>query len=361
MRILALALTAALVATACGGTTLAPTPTPRIVQATTVVATAAVSSSPAPAPVTLKWGSISSASDSALFIAEAKGYFAQQGITLDTQVFTTAANMVGPLGQDQIQVGGGVVGAGLFNAIARGINIKIVGDKGDLDPGNGFEAIVVRTQLADRVKGPTDLKGRTYAMASLDITPEVTLNTYLGTGGLTVKDVNIVTLGFPDMQSALETGRIDAAGPIEPWLTKIVEAGVAKVLVRSDEITPGQQQSVLLFSEQFAKRRDVAVRFMVAYLEGARFYNDAFVKKDPAKRAEAARILAKATKLDPALFAKMTMPGIDPNGKVNVDWLQKDQQYFVGKGTQAKAVDLSTAVDPSFASDAVTILGGPYQ
>lgn len=314
-----------------------------------------------PTPVTLKWGSISSASDSALIIAEAKGYFTEQGITLDTQVFTTAANMVGPLGQDQIQVGGGVVGAGLFNAIARGINIKIVGDKGNLDPGNGFEAIVVRKQLADRIKGPADLKGRTYAMASLDITPEVTLDTYLRKGGLTVKDVNIVTLGFPDMQNALETGKIDAAGPIEPWLTKILDAGTAKLLVRSDEITPGQQQSVLLFSEQFAKRRDVAVRFMTAYLKGARFYNDAFVKKDPATRAEAAQILAKATKLDAALFDKMTMPGVDPNGKVDVDWLQKDQQYFVAKGTQTKAIDLSTAVDPSFAADAVKFLGGPYK
>lgn len=352
MRRLSLTTIAVLVLAACAGTA-APSPT----------ATASVTgAAPTPTPVTLKWGSISSASDSALFIAEAKGYFKEQGITLDTQVFTTAANMVAPLGQNQLQVGGGVVGAGLFNAIGRGINIKIVGDKGNLDAGNGFEGIVVRKQLADTIKGPADLKGKMYAMASLDITPEVTLDTYLRQAGLTIKDVNIVPLGFADMQNALETGKIDAAGPIEPWLTRILDSGVAKLLVRSDAITPGQQQSVLLFSEQFAtQQKDVAVRFMVAYLKGARFYNDAFVKKDPAKRVEAADILSKATKFDAALFEKMTMPGIDPDGKVDVGWLQKDQQYFVAKGTQQKAVDLGTTVDPSFAEQAVKILGGPYK
>src|SRR4051812_11011748 len=41
------------------------------------------------APVTLAWGSTSGAGDSLLAIAQAKGYFAEQGITLDAQQFAT--------------------------------------------------------------------------------------------------------------------------------------------------------------------------------------------------------------------------------------------------------------------------------
>ncbi len=96
---------------------------------------------------------------------------------------------------------------------------------------------------------------------------------------------------------------------------------------------------------------------MIAYLKGARLYNDAFTKKDPKARAEVIDILAKATKLDPPLFETMFVPGIDPNGKVNVKSLEEVQKYFLAKGSQQTAVDLSKVVDMSFATDAVKQLG----
>ncbi len=95
------------------------------------------------------------------------------------------------------------------------------------------------------------------------------------------------------------------------------------MLVRNYAVTPGHQIAVVLYSEKFAKQREPAVRFMKAYILGARFYNDAFVKKQIAKRAEAIEILAKATKIDPALFDTMVLPGINPAGRVNLDSLPR--------------------------------------
>src|SRR5205823_5420823 len=161
----------------------------------------------------------SGAGDGVLSIAQAKGYFAELGITLEAQQFATATQMVAPLSQNQLQVAGGTIGSGLFNAIGRGIAIRIVGDKGSLHPGHGYQAIVVRTLLVDEIRGSADLKGRTYALASPDVAGEVNLDAYLRQGGLTVKDLNLVMLPFPDMQAALESGKVDAADPIEPWLT----------------------------------------------------------------------------------------------------------------------------------------------
>src|SRR5262245_34983328 len=128
-------------------------------------------------------------------------------------------------------------------------------------------------------------------------------------------------------------------------------------MTRTDTIVPGEQTAVILFSEKLAKQKDVAVRFMKAYLKGARFYTDAFDKKDPAKRKEAVDILAKATKLDAALIERLVVPGLDPNGAVNVKSLDAAQQYFVQKGSQTKAADMSKVVDTSFAEDAVKELG----
>jgi len=345
-----LGILAVLVDACAGGTSVGPSPT----AAPSAPASAALT------PVTLKVGQVGGISDGAIYIADAKGYFKEQGITLESTPFASAAQMVAPLGTDELQIGGGALSAGLFNAIGRGVGMFIVADKGNLNPGNGYEAIVVRKELADTIKGPKDLKGRTVAISAFDITPEVTLDAYMRQGGLTVKDVNLVAVAHPDMLQALKNGSIDAGLPIEPHVSRIIAAGGGGILVPDDAVTPGHQTAVVLFSEKFAQQRDVAVRFMKAYIQGARFYNDAFVKKDGAKRAEAVVILAKATKLDVALFDAMVMPGIDPTGKVNLDSIREIQTWFVAKGSQQKLIDLAKAVDLSFADAAVRQLG-PYK
>jgi NitT/TauT family transport system substrate-binding protein len=334
-------------ANACGGGASPQAATP----------TTAASAPATPAPVTLKIGQVGGISDAAIYIADAKGFFSEQGITIESSSFASAALMVAPLGTGDLQIGGGASSAGLFNAIGRGVGLLIVADKGNLSPGHGYEAIVVRSELAGQIKGPKDLRGRTIAVSARDITPEVTLDTYLRSGGLTIKDVNVVTVPHADMLLALKNGSIDAGLPIEPVVSRIVGAGVGSVLVRDDAVTPGHQTAVVLYSEAIAKRRDVAVRFMVAYLKGARFYNDAFDKRDAAKRAEAVAILSKATSVTPALFETMVMPGIDPNGRVNTKSLAEIQDWFVQKGSQLKAIDLSRAVDTSFSEEAVKQLG----
>jgi NitT/TauT family transport system substrate-binding protein len=308
----------------------------------------------------IKIGQVGGISDAPIYIANAKGYFKDQGIALESLPFPSAAQMVAPLGIGELQVGAGATSAGLFNAIGRGVGLVIVADKGNLDPGHGYEAIVVRKELAETIRRPKDLKGRTVAISARDIGPEVTLDAYLRRDGLTEKDVNLVTVPHVDMLQALKHGSIDAGLPIEPTVSRIVAAGVGTILVRDDAVTPGHQIAVLLFSERFAIRREPAVRFMKAYILGARFYNDAFVKKQTARRAEAIEILAKATNVDPALFDTMVLPGINPSGRVNLDSLREIQNWFVAKGSQQKFIELSKAVDLSFSDEAVRQLG-PYQ
>ncbi len=348
-RVLGLLLALTLLAIACAPASTASSPTP-----------VAASATATPAPVTVKIGQVGGLSDAAMYIADAKGFFREQGIVLESSSFASAATMVAPLGTGELLVGGGASSAGLFNAMGRGIGIKIVADKGNLNPGNGYEAIIVRSELANAVKGPKDLKGRKIAISARDITPEVTLDTYLRQAGLTIKDVEVVTIAHVDMLQALKTGAIDAGVPIEPSLTRIVDAGVGKILTRDDTVTPGHQTAVILYSQKFAEQRDLAVRFMLAYLKGARFYNDAFAKKDAKARAEAVAILAKATNIDAALFERMVLPGIDPDGKVNLGSLREIEDWFVAKGTQQKFIDLATAVDLSFVEEAAKRLG-PYR
>src|SRR5258708_4317510 len=103
---------------------------PSVSTAAASAAPSVAAASPTFAPVTVKFGQVGGLSDAAIFLADAKGYFKAQGITFESTPFASAALMVAPLSTNEIQVGGGAPSAGLFNAVDRGINLKIVADKG---------------------------------------------------------------------------------------------------------------------------------------------------------------------------------------------------------------------------------------
>ncbi len=313
-----------------------------------------------PAPVRLHVGVPGVVADAAFFIGDARGYFKEEGIELDVSTFPSAADMIAPLGRGQLDVGGGAASAGLMNAITRDVPLKIVADKGSIQPGHGYEALVVRKELWTKgtFKAPADLRGKTVALSARNITPEVTLGTFLQTGGLGIQDIRIVTMPFPDMAAAMANGSIDAAVLTEPFMTNIVEKGIGAIWKREDEIIPKRQISVVLYSPRLQEKPDLARRFMVAYLKGARYYNDAFVKGDAVKKREVTQILMRNTAVkEQAVYDRMIMPLIEPNGRVNVDSLALDQEWYLRSGVQKIRADLSKVVDQQFADWAVRRLG----
>src|SRR5258707_7348716 len=65
-------------------------------------------------------------SDVGYYVADAMGYFRDEGIEVTMTPFNSAAQMMAPLGVGDLDVGGGTVSAGFYNSIGRGIATKIV-------------------------------------------------------------------------------------------------------------------------------------------------------------------------------------------------------------------------------------------
>ena len=57
----------------------------------------------------------------------------------------------------------------------------------------------------------------------------------------------------------------------------------------------------------------------------------------------------------------MSPVGLNPDGKINLASLADQQKFYIASGSQTKAVDLNKLVDPTFAQNAVKLLGGPYK
>jgi NitT/TauT family transport system substrate-binding protein len=307
---------------------------------------------------------MNSASDAGFFVAEERGHFREQGLSVEFVTFGAAAQMLGPLGAAQIDAGGTALTPGYLNAFARGIRVFVVADKGNTSPGWGYQGVLARKALVDggTIRGPADLRGRKIGIPSLGSGAEVGLDRFLRTGGIGSRDTELTLLPFPDMPAAMTSGAIDGAITIEPFLTRIEADGSGVVLAREDEYYPGHQVGVVYFSDPFAtERADVARRFMVAYLKAVRDYNDAFRKGDAARRADVVQALIKHTTVkDPALYERMEMPGLNPDGEVNVDSLREDYEFWLANGYQEERVTVTDLVDLSFVRHAVQQLG-PYR
>jgi NitT/TauT family transport system substrate-binding protein len=304
-------------------------------------------------------------SDAAFFIANKKGYFKEQGIRITLVPFDAGPKMIAPLGTGQLDAAAGAISAGLFNAAARGINIKVVADKGSTPPSYDYMPILVRKQLVDsgKVKGFGDLKGLKVAEAAKGGSPGSKLNEALKSAGLGYKDVQIEYLGYPQHVAALGNGAVDASVTTEPSASLAVERGIA-VKFPTDKIYPNQQVAVLLYGGDFIRKApEVAKKFMVAYLKGARFYNGALKGGRFAgpNAAEVISILSADTNIkDPALYKKMVPNGINPDGKLNEASLKKDFQFYKEQGYLEGNSSVEQVVDTSFVKAALKELG-PYQ
>ncbi len=317
-------------------------------------------SSPArtpPAPV--RAGIVNVDGDAPLIIARERGYFADVGITIDLVPFDNLARMVPLLSTGQLEVGGGPAGASLFNAVARGINLKIVADRGSLTPGHGYAAFVVRKDLADAgmVRDFADLRGKKVATSGKGTSSHLVIQQTLQAAGLKDSDWELIELPPGDMVSAMARRAIDAAFLPEPFVTIMQQQGSAVRFKGGDVIAPGEHIAVLLYAGDWAtKNADVARDFMVAYLRGLRDYNAAF-DKGVGKDA-VLDIMTKYTSItDRKLYESMVKSGFDPDGRLDPAKLARQQDWFVLNGFQTQKVDIAKVVDLQYVDHAARVLG----
>jgi NitT/TauT family transport system substrate-binding protein len=311
----------------------------------------------------LNIGVVGTTSDAPFFIADAKGYFKAEGLSVAFIRFDSAAKMVVPLGSGELDVGGGATSSALYNAAKREVNIKIVADKGRTSRGHAFEAFLVRRDLFDtgKVRSFRDLKGLRIAVNSNANSEAVLLDLALRAGGLTMKDIMPIYLGFPQQPAGFQNGALDAAVVAEPFITFILNQGTAVKLMGVDEYAPDFQNAVTLYGAEFAKRKPEAAKgFMRALVRAMRFYNDALKDARLAgpNAEEVIAIMTKyATLKDAAIYRAITSHGVDPDGRVNVASLNQSWQYFRDSGQIDGTITVDDVLDLSFVEAAVEALG----
>lgn len=298
------------------------------------------------------------ASGAGFYIAKEKGYFEDYNIEVEFAQFANSDDMLPALAAGEVDIAGGVSTASFFNAIAQGIDVKIIADKGHNVPGKSYFTFVIGNHMVDVIKDYPDFKGKKIAVSSLNSIDWYMYEEMLKYAGLTEDDVEFVLMGdFGSMLGAIDAGTIDAALNIEPLIAQGVDKGFHVRFGDTTDYAPESQIALVLGSPDFMnKEQDISLRFMAAYLKGVRDYNDAFIKD--IGKGEVIDIMAKHTALkDAALWEKVNVTGLDPDGKMFIDDIKKQYEAYKANGAIRGDIDFDKAIDTSMTEKAIEEIG----
>ncbi|HTD77792.1 MAG TPA: ABC transporter substrate-binding protein, partial [Chloroflexota bacterium] len=255
----------------------------------------------------VKIGATPAIASAGVYIGLDRNYFRDQGIDVEVVNFAGAADMVQSLGASQLDGGNLDAGAGVWNVLGRGIQMRFVADGNHAEKGHTGNAWMIRKDLIDSgaFKDLPDLKGKTVSPIGKGSLIDSQFYRSLEKAGLKDTDVNVQYIAFADCLPAFANKALDAAILTEPFVANAVGQGLAVRWRGLDEVLGNYQGTMLMYSQNFTEqRRDVGNRFMVGYIKGIRDYIDAF--NGGQDYDAVVSLLTKYTNLkDPALYKQI--------------------------------------------------------
>jgi NitT/TauT family transport system substrate-binding protein len=293
----------------------------RVAVVASLVALAATALASAQAKPTVKIGYIPTDSFAALFLL-ADRHLPAAGVNVETVRLAGGPEIVSQVATGQLQLGGGGMGAAGFNAVVSGLPVEYVAP---LHAGYVEDYFVVRKDLWGKdVKRIADLKGRTVALNIRGAAVEWMLDMALRRDGLTIKDVQVKLMPFPDMVPALESGAVDAAILSEPFPTLAEDKGVAvRPLTKAPGAKPVPITAIFWNKEWVKANPELAQRVMGAYLKAARD----LALGDGWQGDRTIETIVKFTPAKPEILKKARPHAIDANLEMDASVLDSMQKF----------------------------------
>jgi NitT/TauT family transport system substrate-binding protein len=300
-------------------------------------------------PATVKVGNVSSLLFAPLYVAQEKGYFAEQQLTVQLETIQAGQDAMVFLANGQLDFVLAGYSAALFNAVGRGMDVKVIAPMG-IQPKQGDPSpLMVRADLvkSGAVKSVKDLKGKKIASTGGNgATGSYLAARRLAKVGLTLADVEIVNVAVQDQEAALVNKAVDAAIMNEPYSSKTIADGAGTPVDAG--VLAGTNASGLLTSGTMLKdKNDVVVRFTTALMKAARD-----MQGDKFKSDENIKAFQKYTNLKPEQLKQVVPYDFDPNFSIEIP--KQDLASLQEIMTKAGILKLKTPVDIAQVTD-----GGP--
>lgn len=284
-----------------------------------------------------------------ILIAHADSIFAEEGLDVELIQIANSTEGVPALLSGDLDVLPSSANPGLFNAMARGMAVRMVADRGYLDP-NGCTTAALAVP-----------PGRAAATrANPRLVKRISVERQFGTLYMIEKALESVGLSVDSLDTriipplpeaeALGKGQLDAAFVGEPWIARDVSAGKAEVWLPIEQVLPYLQSGYIFFGPNLLTRDpEAGRRFMVAYRRGvARLLEG----KTPANVA----LMVRETGDTPELVRQSCWPSLHADGRIDLASTHEYQRWLQGKGLIPELATTDEMWDPRFLMYADSVL-----
>jgi ABC-type nitrate/sulfonate/bicarbonate transport system substrate-binding protein len=231
-----------------------------------------------------------------VYYAGDMGFFSKAGLDANIQSLQGSSLIIAAMVSGAIDIGFDTLD-GLAAQHQKGIPLVIIAPTHDyLSPGSlHTQALVVPANSP--IQQAKDLTGKTVAVSTLHSLADIGARVLIDQNGGDATTVKFVEVPFPALPAALDSGRVDAAWVVEPFIT--VAQKTSRVLAYGfDGISKHFMVGAWVAMQQWANDHpDLVSRFAGAIHDTAVWAN-----KNPQKSGE---ILAKYVKIDPTVIANM--------------------------------------------------------
>lgn len=322
--------------------------------ATTVPETVDIPPFEIPADATVvKFGFLPISIYSPAFVAYEKGYYAEQGLDVQVTPTNSGTDLTVAVATNELNFALTGVGPAFWNAINTGLPLTLVAP-GHQEGDPVATPLMIAKKACDQglFTSVADLAGKRVSVNAPGAT-EYWLNQALQTGGLTIGDIDLQYLAFPDALTALDSGALDGAMIGEPLATAAEQQGTAVRLASHFDVEGVQVTAVFGNEQWLAENGDAATGLMTGYIRACRDLMTA--PNDPLNLA----IINKYTNVDIPTIAASVKPVYQENGDFNVDSLTELQQFFIERDLMDfdSPIDPESVIDTTFVDAAVKALG----
>ncbi len=278
-------------------------------------------------------------------IADAEGYFDEQGIDVEFMMLGRNQDVMATLAHGDVDVMAGLLTLNELSLAASGARVRVVAALTGAPPSTS-----ACTQVAVMIRGKHITSGAAndperVRRMRFDVNPFIPLgyatDELLRSIGLSIDDVNTVDLAPVVALEAMRTGQIDVTADSEPYLTMHAENG-AVVWKSVYDLIPGYLHSVVMFGPTLLDERpEVGERVMTAILKAIRQFRFGKTRRNVA-------IVEEATGLTAEQVAAACWPTPTEDARVNPEAFRSYQEWSVRRGLLERVLAGQELVDSRF-------------
>ncbi|MFF8802128.1 MULTISPECIES: ABC transporter substrate-binding protein [unclassified Methylobacterium] len=188
------------------------------------------------------------------------------GISVDLKIFAKGPDIMQAMLAGELDVGATASEAAI-SARGNGAQVYIVGGFA-----KGGARLLATTESG--IKSAADLKGKKVGVTRGSI-QEVLLAAEMAKHGLKARDVNLIYLGYPDLNQALLQKQVDAIMQTEPQSAQAIARGFGVEVLKPYDTPVGSPIRTLVMTEKFYKEKSpVAAKFMACFVKAQKTFMD---------------------------------------------------------------------------------------